>query len=91
MDIKQIVNQINYLDEQVKAMLLIEDRATRMQYLENMKLSVDILKAWAGKPSNERGALPIPDVSKSVYCKCRPHGRFNSVGVCVLCKKEYHP
>lgn len=35
--------------------------------------------------------LNISDVIKSVYCDCKPYGRFNSVGVCVMCKREYHP
>jgi hypothetical protein len=35
--------------------------------------------------------LHISDVRKSVYCDCKPYGRFNSVGVCVMCKREYHP
>ena len=35
--------------------------------------------------------LNISGVIKSVYCDCKPYGRFNSVGVCVMCKREYHP
>lgn len=27
----------------------------------------------------------------SIYCQCKPCGSYNSVGVCVNCKKEYKP
>jgi len=32
-----------------------------------------------------------PRSIRSAYCKCKPRGRFNSVGVCVICKNEYRP
>jgi len=41
----------------------------------------------AGTSSIQTNAKTI--VIKSAYCRCKPHGRYNSVGVCVICKKEY--
>lgn len=44
--------------------------------------------ACEGKPVNEHGALPIPDVSISV-CSCL-HPRFNPItDRCLVCNKPY--
>jgi hypothetical protein len=59
---------------------------------------VDFVKSYYNQKAHgnsvKHSALNEPEITdeeieRDPYCDCKPHGRFNSVGVCVMCKREY--
>ena len=77
---RDIVTLYHFYDDEKKPESIL---MTKKEFLE--------LKKFLSGLKLKKNTIIKPRSIRSAYCKCKPRGRFNSVGVCVICKNEYRP